>query len=328
MILAATDENIRKAAAVIRAGGLVAFPTETVYGLGANALSDAAVRSIYAVKERPRTNPLIVHISGFSALKSVAEIDSPELRQRLEALSQFWPGPLSLVLPKQPGVSSIATAGLDTVAVRVPAHPCSFAIIEAAGVPIAAPSANAFATISPTTAQHVADSLGDKIDLIIDGGPCRVGLESTVLSLVETPPRILRPGAVTREQLEKVLGEVLDKPHAKPADKAQLSPGMLKRHYAPRTPLRFRANFDEHNLPERTGLISFGEPENAERFFRVLVLPRDDLQEAARNLFQALHQLDRANLDLILVDRCEEEGIGAAIMDRLNRAAADDDEES
>ncbi len=324
MILAATEENISKAAAVIRAGGLVAFPTETVYGLGANALSDSAVRSIYAVKERPRTNPLIVHISEFSALSTVALVDNPTTKQQLDALKQFWPGPLSVVLPKQPGISAIASAGLDTVAVRVPAHPCSLAIIRASGVPIAAPSANAFAAISPTTAQHVADSLGDKIDLIIDGGPCRVGLESTVLSLVDSPPRLLRPGAVTKEQLSQVLGEVSSGHVHGEAETSQLSPGLLKRHYAPRTPLRFRANFDESNLPERTGLISFGEPDNRTAFYRVLVLPEDDLSEAARNLFQALHELDHANLDLILVDRCEESGIGAAIMDRLNRAVDND----
>ncbi|MCB0344421.1 MAG: threonylcarbamoyl-AMP synthase [Bdellovibrionales bacterium] len=325
MILAATEENISKAAAVIRAGGVVAFPTETVYGLGANALSDAAVRSIYAVKERPRTNPLIVHIADFAAIGSVAQIENPETLRRLNALKAFWPGPLSVVLPKQPGISSIATAGSDTVAVRIPAHPCCQAIIKAAGVPIAAPSANAFAAISPTTAEHVAESLGDKIDLIIDGGPCRVGLESTVLSLVESTPRILRPGAVTKEQLTEALGEVHTEKLRLDEETPQLSPGLLKRHYAPKTPLRFRSNFDESNLPERTGLISFGEPENRSAFYRVLVLPEDDLSEAARNLFKALHELDHANLDLILVDRCNESGIGAAIMDRLNRAVDNDD---
>jgi L-threonylcarbamoyladenylate synthase len=223
---------IAEAAAIIRAGGLVAFPTETVYGLGADGLNPAAVARIFEAKERPSTDPLILHIAEPETLLQLVR-EAPPVA--LELARRFWPGPLTLVLPKQPGVPDIVTAGLATVAVRMPAHPVALALIRAARTPIAAPSANRFGRTSPTTARHVQDDLGDRIDLILDAGPTPIGVESTVLDLTRPVPTILRPGGLPREALEGLLGPVAVQTHL--AEGPMPSPGLLPKHYAPRAPM-------------------------------------------------------------------------------------------
>jgi L-threonylcarbamoyladenylate synthase len=305
------------AAAVLQRGGLVAFPTETVYGLGADAFDARAVARVFEVKARPSFDPLIVHLAEAASLDWVAVADDA----RIEALAaRFWPGPLTLVLRRRPELPDIVTAGLDTVGVRVPAHPAARALIAAAGTPLAAPSANPFGYVSPTTAAHVAELLGDAVELVLDGGPCRVGLESTILSLAGDPV-ILRPGGLPREALEDALGTRLAV--AAPSDRP-LAPGQLQRHYATRTPL---AILDQKAKaaptgPERVGLLAQG-PTHAPGFAAVEVLAPDGAVEtAAARLFAALRRLDAMGLDRILAEPCAETGLGHAIMDRLRRAAA------
>jgi L-threonylcarbamoyladenylate synthase len=305
------------AAAVLQRGGLVAFPTETVYGLGADAFDARAVARVFEVKARPSFDPLIVHLAEAASLDWVAVADDA----RIEALAaRFWPGPLTLVLRRRPELPDIVTAGLDTVGVRVPAHPAARALIAAAGTPLAAPSANPFGYVSPTTAAHVAELLGDAVELVLDGGPCRVGLESTILSLAGDPV-ILRPGGLPREALEDALGTRLAV--AAPGERP-LAPGQLQRHYATRTPL---AILDQKakaapSGPERIGLLAQG-PTHAPGFAAVEVLAPDGaLETAAARLFAALRRLDAMGLDRILAEPCAETGLGHAIMDRLRRAAA------
>src|SRR5512133_768452 len=221
---------IAEAAETIRNGGLVAFPTETVYGLGANALDVDAVGRIFTAKGRPAADPLIVHLSGLDQITRVVRSVSPEAQKLAET---FWPGPLTLILPKRPAVPDLVTSELDTVAVRVPNHPVALALIQAAGVPIAAPSANRFGHTSPTTAKHVLHDLDGRIDIILDGGSASIGVESTVLDLSTTPPRILRPGGVTREMLESVIGPVTVLGQRKKPELGLPSPGLLEKHYAP-----------------------------------------------------------------------------------------------
>ena len=317
-ILPATDLiALADAAAVLQRGGLVAFPTETVYGLGADAFDARAVARIFEVKARPSFDPLIVHLAEAASLDWVAVADDA----RIEALAaRFWPGPLTLVLRRRPELPDIVTAGLDTVGVRVPAHPAARALIAAAGTPLAAPSANPFGYVSPTTAAHVAELLGDAVELVLDGGPCRVGLESTILSLAGDPV-ILRPGGLPREALEDALGTRLAV--AAPGDRP-LAPGQLQRHYASRTPL---AILDQKAKaapaePERVGLLAQG-PTHAPGFAAVEVLAPDGaIETAAARLFAALRRLDAMGLDRILAEPCAETGLGHAIMDRLRRAAA------
>jgi L-threonylcarbamoyladenylate synthase len=305
------------AAAVLQRGGLVAFPTETVYGLGADAFDARAVARVFEVKARPSFDPLIVHLAEAASLDWVAVADDA----RIEALAaRFWPGPLTLVLRRRPELPDIVTAGLDTVGVRVPAHPAARALIAAAGTPLAAPSANPFGYVSPTTAAHVAELLGDAVELVLDGGPCRVGLESTILSLAGDPV-ILRPGGLPREALEDALGTRLAV--AAPGERP-LAPGQLQRHYATRTPL---AILDQKakaapSGQERIGLLAQG-PTHAPGFAAVEVLAPDGaLETAAARLFAALRRLDAMGLDRILAEPCAETGLGHAIMDRLRRAAA------
>jgi L-threonylcarbamoyladenylate synthase len=307
---------IDEAAAVLRRGGLVAFPTETVYGLGADAFNTRAVARVFEVKARPSFDPLIVHLADAAGLPRVSATDDP----RVAALAaRFWPGPLTLVLPRRPEVPDLVTSGLDTVGVRVPAHPAAHALIAAAGTPVAAPSANPFGYVSPTTAAHVAELLGRSVDLVLDGGPCRVGVESTILSLAGDPV-ILRPGGVPREALEEALGLRLEV--AGPAERP-LAPGQLAKHYSTRTPLRIlpaRAG----RAPEgagRVGLLAW-RAAGAEGYAATEILAPDGSPEtAAANLFAALRRLDASGLDLILAEPCDEAGLGHAIMDRLRRAA-------
>jgi len=326
---------IARAAEVVRAGGLVAFPTETVYGLGANALDAQSVAGIFAAKDRPAHDPLIVHLADAADLPRVVA-DVPELARTLAA--HFWPGPLTLVLPRGAQIPPEVTAGGETVAVRVPSHPVARALIRAAGVPIAAPSANRFGRLSPTRAEDVLADLEGRIDLILNGGPTPVGVESTVLSLVTAVPTILRPGGVSRERLQAVLKTVdlLSKP-VSPGTERVVSPGMLSQHYAPQAALTLYQGPAEALLPamreaalnlraegHRVGLLLAEEDLD---FFAGLPLilraagPRQDLAVVARQLFATLRALDAAAVDVILARDFGPAGLGLAIRDRLTRAA-------
>ena len=312
-LLPASRDAIAAAARVLSEGGLVAFPTETVYGLGADATNGEAVARLYAAKGRPRFNPLIAHVADVTAARRLARFDADA-----ELLAGvFWPGPLTLVLPKAPGcaVSELATAGLDSIAVRVPDHPVAGDILKMLGKPIVAPSANQSGHVSPTTAQHVLADLEARIDLIVDGGSTTVGVESTIVSCLGTPT-LLRPGGVPREIIERTLGRSLA--DASPSsDEAPLAPGMLASHYAPNTPLRLNAV--DVQLGE--ALLAFGR--DVPHVRPVLNLSsRGDLVEAASNLFAHLRALDSSGADGIAVMPIPNDGLGEAINDRLARAAA------
>jgi L-threonylcarbamoyladenylate synthase len=315
MISPATPENIDRAAAVLRDGRLVAFPTETVYGLGGDALNDKAIAAIYAAKGRPQFNPLIVHVADAADLDPLVEWT--ETARLLAA--QLWPGPLTLVLKRTIScpVSLLVSAGMPTLAVRVPSHPVARQLIRATGRPIAAPSANASGKLSPTTPLHVAESLGDKVDMILAAGKTTIGLESTVLDLFSKTPRILRPGGVGREQLEKVLGPLPPWTPEVETDRPA-SPGMLPSHYAPNLPIRL----DATSVAADEALLAFGPAMISRNAARHLNLSeRGDLDEAAANLFAMLHQLDKPEFSAIAVMPVPETGLGVAINDRLRRAS-------
>ena len=305
---------LEQAAATLRSGGLVAFPTETVYGLGADALSEAAVRRIYAAKHRPADNPRIVHVESLAAAEKVAAWIPPLARELAE---QWWPGPLTLVLEADPGVPGITTGGLATVALRVPDHPVALALLQAAGVPVAAPSANRSGRPSPTSAQHVLDDLRDLVDVIVDGGACGVGVESTVVDARGDTPIVLREGAVTREQLGVATAQQSE------GDPA-LSPGTRYRHYAPSCAVEIVATGDGAaraaaiaGTGRRVGLIGFtrGDPP-----VHTLAHVRD-VDALARCLYSALRAGEAAELDVIVVEAVADTGIGRAVMDRMRRAA-------
>lgn len=306
---------VNKAAQVIQHGGLVAFPTETVYGLGACAFDAEAVARIFEVKRRPHFDPLIVHVAAIEDLKRVCRHVNDTAKTLIE---HFWPGPLTLVLPTSGNVPDIVTSGLNTVAVRMPRHPVALQLIREAGMPVAAPSANLFGRLSPTTADHVAEQLGSDIDVILDGSRCPVGVESTIIDL-SGEPTLLRPGGVSLEEITSLIGDV---PVATSGNTPR-SPGQLPQHYAPRTPLRILAD-DQNNLPKKwrkTGLLAF-EPLHAVRSFDTVEVlsATGDLREAAARLFSCLHTLDHAGLDLIYAAPVPETGLGHAIMDRLRKA--------
>jgi L-threonylcarbamoyladenylate synthase len=320
---------IRQAANVIRSGGLVAFPTETVYGLGANALDPAAVARIFEAKGRPATNPLIVHVADPGQVRAVAA-DWPDIGLRLAA--RFWPGPLTLVLPKRPELPDVVTAGGPTVGVRCPAHPVARALILEAGVPIAAPSANRSTELSPTRAEHVLKGLGGRIELVLDGGPCPGGIESTVVDVTGDVIQLLRPGPVTVPMLEEVVGRVETVSRERPEAVAR-SPGQMAKHYSPRTELRL---VDENDLLDDTSeALRAGRPIAVVQFSRRkpsvkevttasgrrAYLPRDP-EHAAPLLYDTLHRLDQLGLDLILVELPPDTPEWAAVRDRLKRAAA------
>lgn len=312
-----TEQDVLNAAKAIRQGDLVAFPTETVYGLGANALDAQAVVKIFELKGRPRFDPLIVHVASRDELLPLVEHIPDAARTLIE---RFWPGPLSVVLPKKPRVPDIVTSGLASVAVRCPAHPIAKKLIETSGTPIAAPSANVFCSVSPTTAQHVAEQFGDRLPNILDGGSCDVGVESTVVSFLDARPVLLRPGGVTAEQIEELVGPLRAEPNEA---KRPVAPGRLPRHYAPSTPLVLATDPHPQQPAGRAGLLSFGKPANENGFVAVEILSeRECLREAAANLFAAVRRLDARQLDLIIARPVPETGLGRAIMDRLRRAAA------
>lgn len=316
---------LRRAADLLRAGQLVAFPTETVYGLGANALDPEAVGRIYSAKGRPGWNPLIVHVADRAGAEQLARTWPASA----EILSErWWPGPLTLVLPRRAPVPDAVTAGLDTVAIRVPSHPVALALLRAAGLPLAAPSANRSGEVSPTTAQHVALSLGDRVPLILDAGPSEVGIESTVVDLSGTEPVLLRPGAVPRSEIEALIGPVLLPAHVKRNDAPRPSPGMLERHYSPAATLRlFDATEDVSQSESVTrcratggrvaALVRESRPGGVDQ---VVVMP-DSPEEYARELYAALHRLDESRVALILAERPPAGPAWDAIRDRLTRAA-------
>jgi len=322
---------VHHAARIIKRGGIVAFPTETVYGLGADAFAPLAVARIFEVKKRPHFDPLIVHVAGPDDLgRLVTDIPGPA--QKL--INRFWPGPLTLVLPKTDEVPDIVTAGLPTVAVRMPRHAMAQRLIELSGSPIAAPSANPFGYVSPTTAEHVRQQLDDQVDLILDGGPCPVGVESTILSFSEERPRLLRPGGVPLEEIESVIGKVEITPVEKQTPDAPgpwapgpTAPGMLPRHYAPRTPIVLVAKDEiDSYTNKKAGLLAFREPAKRPAFVHTEILSRKgDFREAAANLFAAIRRLDALGLEVIVAEAVPETGLGRAIMDRLRRASCEDD---
>ena len=314
--------SIARAAEVIRAGGLVAFPTETVYGLGANALDAAAVARVFAAKGRPATNPVIVHVADVSQVGSVAA-EWPDLAARLA--ERFWPGPLTVVVPKRAAVPDVVTAGGPTVAVRCPAHPVAAALIRAAGVPVAAPSANRSTELSPTRAGHVLKGLDGRIDAVLDGGPCPGGIESTVVDATGAAVRLLRPGLVTVPMLEAVCGNVIVTSRERERPEPARSPGLMAKHYSPRTPLRLVDGDDltddvleARRAGRRVGVIAFtGSVPDP------ISLTADPVRAAA-GLYDRLHELDQRGLDVILVERPPDTPEWAAVRDRLIRAAAVD----
>ncbi len=308
------------AAAIIRGGGLVAFPTETVYGLGANALDPEAVRRIFTAKGRPDNNPLIVHVPDALVARELVAVWP---RQAEILAERFWPGPLTLVLPKQPTVPDLVTAGLPAIAVRVPSHPVALALLRAAALPIAAPSANRFTELSPTTAEHVVRSMGNRVDMILDGGPTTVGIESTVLDLTGPVPRLLRPGMVTVAELEQAVG-VVAPPPVVTSSAPHLSPGMHERHYAPRAPLVLVTPADVEREAARAGGMAVGALVLGDLLWPVqhpMRMPRDPVSYASR-LYAALHALDDLGCHLILVERPPDTAPWLGVHDRLQRASA------
>lgn len=324
---------LEEAGQALRRGGLVAFPTETVYGLGANALDAKAVKGIFKAKGRPADNPLIVHVADSGDVSGLTS-HIPESAVRL--MESFWPGPLTLVLPASGAVPGEVTAGLKTVAVRMPAHPVALGLIRAAGLPVAAPSANISGSPSPTTAGHVMQDLRGRIDMVLDGGPAGLGLESTVLDLTSSPPAVLRPGGVTPEDLRAVLGQVEIVPADMcPEGSRPRSPGMKYPHYAPEAPLVLVEGSpgavaskildlaaEQQALGRRVGILSFsGTPGYAAAGEVVLAGRRERPETVAAELYSALRRFNELQVDLIIAEGIEEEGLGLAVMNRLRKAA-------
>lgn len=350
IILKINDDKIKdaihKAAVILQRGGLVVFPTETVYGLGANAFDPCAVKKIFEVKGRPVDNPLIVHISNNDMLKDVVDfsrLTSKQMTSLKKLTKQFWPGPLTLILPKNKKIPYEVTAGLDTVAVRMPSHPIAFSLIEEAGIPVAAPSANRSGLPSPTSFEDVYEDLNGLVDCIIDGGSTDIGLESTVL-LLNDPPVVLRPGRITPEELSRVLNQPVSVSVTTEKDNRPLSPGMKYRHYSPRAKVilvcpcpeisqrlfniweRVRQEDEEDNPGKPVKLVvmvtrreTYNQLSNK---IHPLILLGDTLEEVAHNLFGSLRWADRRGYTVIIIEGVEENGLGIAIMNRLRRAAS------
>ncbi len=327
---------MEEAARCLRAGGLVAFPTETVYGLGANAFDQVAVEHIFRAKERPNSDPIIVHISQLEQLYQVAEDVSPLVSKMAK---EFWPGPLTIIQKRSPQIPSIVSAGLDTVAIRFPSHPVALALIRLAGVPVAAPSANLFTRPSATTAQHVIDDLGGRVDIILDGGQATIGLESSIVDLVSVPPVLLRPGGVAVEALRRLAPDlVIVERYLRLEDQeAASAPGQLSRHYSPRARLyivkgkqdenheRMRSIVDgclQHHLS--VGVLAVNEDLEKQLLSGVeyaALGPKSDLEAIGTNLFIRIRELDEQKVDVMLIGEFEIDGIGLAIRDRLLRAS-------
>lgn len=312
--LTATSGDLKIAAHLLSNGGLVAFPTETVYGLGADATDATAVARIFQAKERPSFNPLIVHVKDLTQAKSIGQFSV--LAEKLA--HEAWPGPLTIVVPRQPAcdITELVSAGLDTIALRVPAHETAQALLAECNLPLAAPSANLSGSISPTTADHVRSSLGERIDAILDDGPCSVGLESTIVGFLDDHPTILRPGGFPRDKIEAIVGPCGEAIHA--TDKP-LAPGQLKSHYAPACPVRLNAT----EVTSGEALLGFGEAMPGGAKHSLNLSPSGDLVEAAANLFAFLHRLEDSGPTAIAVMPIPDYDLGEAINDRLQRAAAD-----
>ncbi|MCF8242755.1 MAG: threonylcarbamoyl-AMP synthase [Melioribacteraceae bacterium] len=317
MISKANIENIKIAAGLIRDGKLVAFPTETVYGLGANGLDPLAVAKIFEVKQRPSFNPLILHISDIKELHSICSSIDDTVQILID---KFWPGPLTLVLEKKDIVPGIVSSGLDTVAVRMPDNDIALELIGNAGVPVAAPSANTFGMLSPTSPEHVEKQLGNKVDMILDGGSTKVGVESTIIQVINHVPVLLRPGGLPVEEIERLAGKVQI---GIPMNEQPNSPGQLPFHYSPKVPLRFIDEVTQSDLlNKKTGALFFKKEIPGYDSASIKILsPSGDLRIAAANLFSLLHELENEMVDLIIVERIEEKGLGLAIMDRLKKAS-------
>ncbi len=317
------SNNINLAATILQEDNIIGIPTETVYGLAGNIFSEKAIREIYRVKQRPFYNPLIVHIKNMDELSKIA-INIPPIA--MELASHFWPGPLTLLLKKNNLIPDLITAGKDTVAVRMPNHPITLALLNRIDFPLAAPSANPFGMISPTKAQHVDDYFKDEIKMVLDGGVCQTGIESTIIGFEDNKVIVYRLGGVTIAAIETIAGDVklINK-----ENKAPMAPGMLSKHYAPTTPLIFTDNLEQalHQFKDkRIGIISFNKaisplPSNC---VQKILSQQKSLEEAASKLYDTMHQLDRINLDYIIAERFPDEGLGSVINDKLSRASFSD----
>ena len=307
---------VEAAAEALRAGKLVALPTETVYGLGADATNDEAVAAIFDAKGRPRFNPLIVHVLDVEQGRKFGEFN----RLALKLADALLPGALTLVVPRVEGcaISHLATAGLDTVALRMPAHPVARALLHAVKLPIAAPSANKSGKVSPTTADHVREQLGDEVEIILDGGPCSVGIESTIVACIGDDPVLLRPGGISREEIETAIGRRLREPEVRSGD-APTAPGQLESHYAPRAGLRMNAK----DVRDGEALLAFGSDAPETDGPQLNLSEAGNVREAAANLFAYLRELDESGAEKIAVMAVPDEGLGEAINDRLRRAAVE-----
>jgi L-threonylcarbamoyladenylate synthase len=312
------SDNIEKAVEILQQGDLVAIPTETVYGLAGNIYNEAAIRKIFEVKQRPLFNPLIVHLHSIEQVGDIASEFPAKAKQLAEA---FWPGPLTLVLKKNPTVPDIITAGKDTVAVRIPNHPVTLKLLKLLPFPLAAPSANPFNRISPTSSQHVESYFKDSIRMILEGGDCKNGLESTIVGFEDSEPVIYRLGSISKEEIEKVIGEVKVRNKERSTPNA---PGMLAKHYAPKTKTYLIDDLTDCSVDmenKRVGLLSFTGATDVSGFRHIEILSESgDLAEAAANLYKALHKLDGMQLDIIIAERLPDSGLGKSINDRLERA--------
>ncbi|MGM0508204.1 MAG: L-threonylcarbamoyladenylate synthase [Fusobacteriota bacterium] len=313
-----TEKNLQKAGKYLKEGKLVAFPTETVYGLGGDLFNEKSLAKIFKAKDRPSFDPLITHISDLKMLYKLGDIKKGGLVG--DIINKFWPGPLTLVLPKKKIVPNLATSGLDTFAVRMPSNEIALKIIENSNGAVAAPSANPFGYLSPTTAEHVREQLEDRVDMIIDGDQCEMGVESTVLDLTKKNPIVLRPGAISVEKLEEVIGkvEIYNRKTKNPT-----APGQLPSHYSPRTPLKiFKGEISKEDKNKKIGVLSFKGNDLGINYDKIEILSKKgDMIEAASRLFELLHDLDKSNIDIIYAEQIPEVGIGRAIMDRIYKAS-------
>ena len=309
--------SVSEAARLLKEGEVVAIPTETVYGLAGNAFEPKALAKIFAAKERPTFDPLIVHIADIAQLTDIAK-DIPDSAYRLA--EAYWPGPMTIILPKKDCIPDLCTSALPSVAVRFPSHPIAQAIIKESGLPLAAPSANLFKHVSPTTAEHVAAQLADRIAGIVDGGPCSVGVESSIISLAGEKPTVLRPGAITPEMFAKVLGDVAIKESTSKPGQPMLAPGQCDTHYRPQVPLYYGEVPAGYTLPEHTVRIAFGSQAGPIPA-TVNLSATGDMVEATSKLYAFMHDLDKSEYNLILVDPIPNTGVGMALNDRLKRAS-------
>ncbi len=314
--MSSIGKDIRKAAKILSEGGLVAIPTETVYGLAANAFNEEAITNIFKVKNRPSFDPLITHIASINDLKDLTS-EIPSVAKK--AATIFWPGPLTVILPKTDKISDLITSGLDSAAFRVPNHPITSKLLDLVDFPLVAPSANPFTYVSPTTAQHVADQLGNKADYILDGGPCSIGLESTIISFTKQTPKILRLGGLSAEEIEQVIGSIDIQTHSSSTPEA---PGMLTSHYSPGKPLLVGKieNLIKENIEKKVGIISFKK--SFPSYINSVLAPSENLTEAAQNLFKSLRWMANQPVDIILTEFVPNHGLGRAINDRLTRASS------